>query len=120
MAKTKKGKVVIILSSYVIGVPPKAMSHYIAVKYALLGLTKALASEYSDKNIQINSVSPSMVNTKFLDNINDKVVELNSYNHPLKRNASVEDVTPIIRMLISNESDYINGINIPISGGSIF
>ena len=120
MAKQKRGKVSIILSSYVLGVPPKALSHYTTIKYALLGLAKSLASEYADKNIQINSISPSMIDTKFLDNINEKFVELHAYNHPLKRNAHVDDITPMIKMLISKESDYINGVNIPITGGSAF
>ena len=120
LSKLKRGKVVLMLSSYVLGVPPKALSHYITIKYAMLGLVKSLASEYSDKNIQINGISPSMVETKFLDNINEKFIELSAYNHPLKRNAIVEDITPIIKILISNESNYINGVNIPITGGSIF
>jgi len=61
-----------------------------------------------------------MCETKFLDNINENLVELSAYNHSLKRNAIVEDITPIIKILISNESNYINGVNIPITGGSIF
>ena len=120
MAKSKQGKVVIMLSSVVVNVPPKALTQYTVIKYALLGLVKSLASEYSDKNIQINAISPSMIDTKFLDNINQKFVELSAHHHPLKRNAVVGEVTPIIRMLISKESDYISGINLPVTGGNIF
>lgn len=120
LAKEKHGKVIIMLSSYVLGVPPKALSHYTTIKYALLGLLKSLASEYADKNIQINAISPSMIETKFLDNIDKKFVELNAYNHPLKRNAHVKDIIPMIKLLLSNDSSYINGINIPITGGSVF
>jgi len=120
LPKLAKGKVVLMLSSCVLGVPPKALSHYTTIKYAMLGLVKALASEYSDKNIQVNAISPSMIETKFLDHINEKFIELSAYNHPLKRNAKVEDITPIIKMLISQESDYMNGVNIPITGGSVF
>jgi 3-oxoacyl-[acyl-carrier protein] reductase len=120
LAKEKRGKVVCMLSSVVLNIPPKALTQYTTVKYAMLGLVKSLASEYSDKNIQINAISPSMVETKFLENINEKLVELSAYNHPLKRNARVDDITPLIKMLISKESDYINGINIPIAGGSVF
>ena len=120
IAKMKQGKVVIMLSSVIINVPPKALTQYTTVKYAMLGLVKSLASEYSDKNIQINAVSPSMIETKFLDNLNEKLVELNAYNHPLKRNAKTSKVTPIIRMLMSKESDYISGVNIAITGGSAF
>ena len=120
MAKQKYGKVVFILSSVVLNIPPSTLSQYTTIKYALLGLMKALASEYGNKNIQINAISPSMIETKFLDNINKKFVELSAYNHPLKRNANVKDVIPMIKILLSNDSDYINGVNIPITGGSIF
>jgi len=120
LAKQKKGKVVIMLSSCVINIPPKALTQYVVVKYALLGLVKSLASEYADKNIQINAISPSMVETKFLDNVNEKLVEVSAYNHPLKRNATFKDITPILKLLISKESDYLNGVNIPITGGSVF
>jgi 3-oxoacyl-[acyl-carrier protein] reductase len=120
MAALRMGKVVIMLSSVVINVPPKTLTQYTTIKYSMLGLVKSLASEYSTKNIQINAISPSMIETKFLDNLSEKLVELNAYNHPLKRNAKVNEITPVIKLLISEHSDYINGANIPISGGSIF
>ena len=40
------------------------MSHYVTSKFALEGLTASLAAELQDKNIQVNSISPGMVNTK--------------------------------------------------------
>ena len=120
LAKEKRGKVVCMLSSVTLNIPPKALTQYTTVKYAMLGLVKSLASEYAEKNIQINAISPSMVKTKFLNNINEKFVELSAYNHPLKRNALTKDITPIMLMLLSTESDYINGVNIPITGGSVF
>ena len=120
LAIKKSGKVVMMLSSVTLNVPPKALVQYTTVKYALLGLTKSLASEYADKGITINAVSPSMIETKFLSNINEKFVEIAAGIHPLKRNAKVVDVIPTIKLLLSEQSDYINGINIPITGGSIF
>lgn len=120
LAINKSGKVVIMLSSVTLNVPPKALVQYTTVKYALLGLMKALASEYADKGITVNAVSPSMIETKFLSNINEKFVELAAASHPLKRNAVVADVIPTIKLLLSEQSDYINGTNIPITGGSIF
>ena len=120
LAKEKRGKVVVMLSSYVMGVPPMALAHYTTAKYAMLGLVKSLASEYSSKNIQINAISPSMIDTKFLQGIHEKVVELTAYNHPLKRNASVNDITPLIKFLLSSDSSYMTGTNIPVSGGSVF
>jgi 3-oxoacyl-[acyl-carrier protein] reductase len=120
MAALKRGRVVTMLSSVVIGVPPKALTQYTTVKYALLGLMKSLASEYAEKKITINCISPSMINTQFLSLINERVVDLASEMHPLKRNAMVSDVVPIMLMLLSDNAAYINGVNIPITGGSNF
>jgi len=118
--KEDQAKVIFMLSSATINTPPKALAHYTINKYALLGMMKSLASEFDNKNIQINAISPSMVDTKFLDNINKKIIELNQYNHPLKRIANKQDIVPLILFLLSDNSSYISGINIPVTGGSIF
>ncbi|MCE3038661.1 SDR family oxidoreductase [Helicobacter anatolicus] len=118
--KEKSKKVVFMLSSCVLNMPPLAMSAYVSAKYALLGLMKSLVSEYRNANIQINAISPSMIETSFLEHIDPKIVELNAYNHPLKRNAIPQDIVPWIEMLLSEKSDYLNGVNLPITGGENF
>lgn len=120
LAIERRGRVVTILSSVTFGVPPKALSQYTTVKYALLGLMKALASEYSDKNITVNCISPSMIETQFLSQINERIIEMAADAHPLKRNAVVRDIIPVLLMLLSDEAAYLNGVNIPITGGSNF
>ena len=120
LAKQKGGRVVVMLSSVTLGVPPKALTQYTTVKFALLGLMKALASEYADKKITVNCISPSMIETQFLSLINERIVELSAESHPLKRNATVFDVVPSILMLMSDDAAYINGVNVPITGGSNF
>ncbi|MBF0208631.1 MAG: SDR family oxidoreductase [Oligoflexia bacterium] len=120
MAKRKSGKVVLMLSSYTLNVPPSAMTHYVSVKYALLGLMKSLSAEYRAKNININAISPSMVQTKFLTHIPRVAIEMTSQQHPLKRNAIPDDICPIIQFLISPESDFICGVNLPVTGGETF
>ena len=117
MAKDGYGRVVFMLSEVTMGLPPGNMAHYITAKYALLGLMKALASEYASKHICINAVSPSMIETGFLADIPRKVVELTAQQHPLKRNATPADVAPVIRFLLSEESGFMTGVNIPVTGG---
>lgn len=117
MATEKQGKIVLVLSSAVLGMPPKALTAYTSAKYAVLGLMKALVAEYADKQITINAVSPSMTETAFLQNVHAKLVALNAENHPLKRNALPSDIGPLVKFLLSPGSDYINGANIPITGG---
>ena len=118
MAKLKKGKVVVMLSECTLGVPPKFMSSYVTVKYALMGLTKALASEYADKGLQINAISPAMMETKFLNQIDERLVEMNAAASVMKRNVTTEEVAQGICYLLSNGSDYMSGVNLNLSGGN--
>lgn len=120
MAKNKYGKVVLMLTSCTINVPPKYLSDYVTTKYALLGLMKSLAIEYANKFVNINAVSPSMIETKFLENIPDLVIKSNAENNPMKRNATVNDIIPAMQFLLSDNTEYITGQNICISGGSMF
>lgn len=115
----KKGKVVIILSSCTISNPPKYMLSYIMVKYALMGLMKALSSDYAEKNICINAISPGMIETKFWKEVDERLVEQNALKSIGKRNAKVNDIVPAIIFLLSDDSDFIHGINLNISNGNL-
>ena len=119
MAKNKYGKVVAMLSSVTKGVPPKYLSQYTTVKYALLGLLNSLVSEYKEKGININAVSPTMVETSFLEKIDNRIVEMNALNSGMKRNVKTVEVASAINYLMSEEAEYINGLNLGITGGDI-
>jgi 3-oxoacyl-[acyl-carrier protein] reductase len=113
-------KVVFALSSALLGAPPKFMSAYTATKYAMWGLMRALAAEYADSRVNVNAVSPSMIETQFLASIPAKAIEFAAASNPAGRNATTRDIVPAIEFLLSPESDYMNGANIPITGGSAF
>ncbi len=117
MAKRGRGKVVVMLSSCTIGMPPRFMSRYTMAKYALLGLMKSMAVEYAGKGININGISPNMMETKFLEDIDEKIVEMNRESSILKRNVKLEEVVPAIHFLLSEGSGYMNGVNLNITGG---
>lgn len=117
MVKQRYGKIVFVLTSYVQGTPPKYLSAYVSAKYALLGLMKGLAAEYAEKGVQVNGVSPEMVDTKFLRPLSEHIVESSAASSPRGRNLSVEEVTPALRFLLSDGSDCITGENIVITGG---
>ena len=117
MKKRHYGKIIVMLSICTRGVPPKFLSSYVVSKYALLGLVKSLSSDYSDKGIQVNAVSPEMIDTKFLDNIPDFVKQQSADSSPLKRNLTVTDVIPAFEFLLSDSSNSITGENFCITGG---
>lgn len=117
MIKNKKGKVVFVISSVTSGKSPAFMSDYVSSKYALLGLMKALATEMAPHQLCINAVSPSLIQTAFLKNIPELSIEMSAEGNPMKRNALVKDVVPMIKFLLSDEADFITGQNILVSGG---
>lgn len=117
MAKARYGKVAVMLTAYTVGVPPKFMTHYLIAKHALLGLVKGAASEYNGKGITINGLSPNMIETKFLSNIDKRVIEMNAAESAMKRNIEINEVVDGLNFLLSDASNYMNGVNLNMSGG---
>jgi 3-oxoacyl-[acyl-carrier protein] reductase len=118
-AETKPGKahIVFVLSSVTLGLPPKHLTSYTVVKSALLGLMRSLAVEYGAEGVNVNAVSPSMVETQFLREIPALAVESAAQAHPLRRNATPEDICGAIEFLLSSSADFLNGVNLPVAGG---
>jgi NAD(P)-dependent dehydrogenase (short-subunit alcohol dehydrogenase family) len=114
------GRVVIMLSSVTFGEPPKGFAAYTLVKFALLGLARSLATEFADKQISVNSISPYTMETKFLARLPHKYVELSAVQNPSGRNAEVNDVVPAIEFLLSESTGFITGVNLPITAGAAF
>jgi 3-oxoacyl-[acyl-carrier protein] reductase len=116
----RPGRVVIMLSSVTIGEPPKGFSAYTIVKFALLGLLRSLAAEYAGNRIGFNAVSPYTIESPFLARVPHKFAEISASLNPGGRNATVNDVIPAIEFLLSDDSGFVTGINLPITGGASF
>ena len=115
----QKTKFVIVLTEYCAGKPPSGLSDYITAKYALMGFAKSMGAELSKYNCTVNMVSPCMVDTKLISNLPPKLVEMTAENNPLKRIALPSDVAKVILFLSSEDSDYLNGVNILVNGGGV-
>jgi len=114
MAKEKYGKAVTVLTSCTRNLPPKFLMPYVTAKHALWGLVKSAAVEYAGKGIQINAVSPDMVDTKFLSSIDERVIENTANSRAQGRNLTPQEVVSAIEFLFSDgnpmfgESLYLN------------
>ena len=124
VSKTMKiqgqGKIINILSSYVLNVPPEKISFYITAKYALLGLSKASAVELCKYGITVNMLSPGLMSTQLSSYLPRKFLEVYSQKHPMKRMTTTSDVADVLKFLISDGSDFLNGVNVPVNGGEVF
>lgn len=119
MLKARQGKIVNILSSVTLGVPPAKPMDYISAKYALLGFSRAVAVDLGPSGITVNCISPGMTETEMADVYPPKLKEIAAYQTPLKRLARPLDVAGVAAFLCSDASDYITGANIPVCGGNV-
>jgi 3-oxoacyl-[acyl-carrier protein] reductase len=118
MSKMASARVVFVLSSVTRAMPPKFLSMYTVIKYAQLGLMRAAAAEYAATGLAINAVSPSMIETQFVEEIGEVAVRMSAAANPKGRNALPGDVIGAIEFLLSPSVGYMTGVDIPITGGS--
>ncbi len=91
---------------------------YSASKAALLNLTRALAVEHADKNIQHTAVAPGWVDTAMArDGMGERLPEILK-TIPLGRMATPDDCAGAVSYLLSKDGDYLSGITIDINGAS--
>lgn len=116
ISKQKYGKILFMLTSFTLNAPPKNQAPYITTKYAFLGLMRDISIEYAEKGIMVNGISPDMMETKFLSDMSEIVIQQNDANNPMRRNLMVEDVVPTFAYLLSDAADAITGQNIGVTG----
>ena len=69
--------------------------------------------------IIINTVSPSLTVTELTSHVPARVKEVEAIKNPMRRLLTVNDTASQISYLCSDNANYINGINIPITGGPV-
>ena len=92
------------------------MSHYVASKGGLMGMTKALAMEFAAKNITVNMVPPGFIDTPMLRGAPVNV-EAFAASMPMKRPGKPEDIAAACAYLASEEAGYVTGQTISVNGG---
>ena len=92
-------------------------ANYAAAKAGIIGLTKTLAMELGPKNVTVNCVAPSMINTDIIKTIPEKVLAGMTAVIPLRRVGEPEEVSSLVAYLASDEASYISGQCINITGG---
>ena len=93
---------------------------YCSTKSAILGVVKSASLELAKRKIRVNAISPGVVMTRMTEdlfvNISDENIDRIKKMHPLGI-GKIENITPSILFLLSNQSTWITGQNIKIDGG---
>src|SRR5207253_570654 len=92
-------------------------ANYAAAKAGVIALTKVLAKELARRGITVNAVAPGVIQTPMIGQIRPEVLAEYEKRIPLGRVGRPEDVANAILFLASEESEYITGQTLPITGG---
>ena len=92
---------------------------YNMTKFGIEGLTKGMGVELAKKNIRVNTVAPTFVETPMVKNFfkNKKFKKLALGNIPMGKAATESDVATTVCFLASSASSMITGTSIIIDGG---
>jgi 3-oxoacyl-[acyl-carrier protein] reductase len=97
--------------------PFHGQSNYAAAKAGVIALTKVLARELARRGITANAVAPGVIQTTMIGDIRPEVMAEYLKQIPLGRLGKPEDVANAVLFLASEESGYVTGQVLPVTGG---
>ncbi len=122
MVPQRYGKMVFISSTSALG--NRGQANYSTAKAGLQGLTRTLAIELGQFNVNVNAVAPGFVETRMTRAVAERLgVEWEQYKAeaaariPLRRVGQPQDVANVIAFLVSDEASYVSGQVIYVAGG---
>ena len=119
MKKNKWGRIVNLggLSAHISAI---GRAHVITSKSAVVGFTRALAMEYAETGITINTVVPGLIDTVRGASAGSSLVHPSHSNPPVGRKGYPIEVATMITNLCGPHSDFVTGQTIHVNGGSYY
>jgi 3-oxoacyl-[acyl-carrier protein] reductase len=122
MVEKKYGKIVMMSSRSALG--NRGQTNYSSAKAALQGMVRAVSIELGPFGINVNAIAPGHIETAMTkataermgvdyEDMQKRTIE----RQPIKRVGKPEDVANLAAFLVSDESSYITGQTIYITGG---
>ena len=117
-----KGDIINIASVHSFKIIPHCFPYPIA-KHAVVGLTRALALEYADRNIRVNAIAPGYIGTEIVERIFAESADPPAARqrtealHPVKRIGRPEEIAWAAVFLASDEARFMTAETLVIDGG---
>ncbi len=118
MINNKRGKIINISSIWGM-VGASCEVHYSTSKAGMIGFTKALAKELGPSGIQVNCITPGVIETDMISALSEEDKCSLRDETPLLRLGKPEDIANLALYLSSSEADFITGQIISPNGGMV-
>ena len=82
-------------------------------------MSRCLAEAWAEHNIRINTISPGLIETDMGKLISGDAKQYVIANTPMGRLGTPEEIASAIRFLLSDESSFITGQSLVVSGGRV-
>lgn len=118
--KIKRSSSIVFIASIASWSPSIGNSIYSASKGAIISYANCLSLELAPRQIRVNCISPAMVWTNLImnDGLTEEQLKEDESRYPLKRYGKPEDVANLAVFLLSDESSWMTGSNVKLSGGN--
>ncbi|XP_025718154.1 (3R)-3-hydroxyacyl-CoA dehydrogenase [Callorhinus ursinus] len=108
---------IINISSIIGKVGNMGQTNYAASKAGVIGLTQTAARELGRHGIRCNSVLPGFITTPMTQKVPQKVLDKVAGMIPMGHMGDPEDVADVVAFLASEDSGYITGASVEVTGG---
>lgn len=116
MIRRRFGRIVTISS--VAALRPRPMQiHYASAKAGVIAFTRCCGEAFAPHNVRINGVAPGLIDTEMVLALSAETRKTVIEQTPMGRMGTAEEVASAIRFLLSEESSFMVGNTIDVSGG---
>ena len=116
----EKGKGSIVNISSVVGVYGNiGQTNYAATKAGVIGMSYTWAKEFTRKGaaIRTNVIAPGYIQTEMMETVPEKVLQPIRQKTPLQRLGTPQEIANAVLFLASDESSFVNGHVLEVTGG---
>lgn len=118
MAERKWGRIILITATSGINPPPQ-MAHIAAAKTGAHGFARSIAAEFASSGVTVNVIAPGLVDTPILGNFSEQALKEFSRRVPIGRIGRPDEIAEAALYFASDESAYVTGQILNMSGGTV-
>jgi 3-oxoacyl-[acyl-carrier protein] reductase len=118
MIQRRFGRIVTISSVAALR-PRKMQIHYASAKAGVIALTRCCAEAFAPYNVRVNGIAPGLIDTEMAYVLSPQAMKDVIAGTPMGRLGRPDEIASVIRFLLSEESSFMTGHTLGVSGGRI-